>query len=162
MCIEEFRSGLVGIVGHWCKCFGGRYDFDRVTSHVSNGIIVDCDEAAQLRILATDNPRRDDVDIDEAALLEILQSLSAHDLLDGSWWEAEDVAMLEWEDRAVSGNQAGSDSQKAANERLAKSIKVVVASEDVGIIHRALTARGGKLGQALTSICREYLDTVAQ
>lgn len=122
--------------------------------------VVDCDEAAQLRILATDNPRRDDVDIDEMALLEILQSLSDQDALAGTWWETEDVEILAWEDCAISGNQAGSESRKAANERMSKAIKVVIASEDVGVIHRALTARGGKLGQALTSICREYLETV--
>jgi ParB family chromosome partitioning protein len=50
--------------------------------------VVECNEAEELKILATDNPDPAQIDYDQGALAAILSDLQAKDSLDGTWYDA--------------------------------------------------------------------------
>jgi hypothetical protein len=127
--------------------------------------VVECSEAEELKILATDNPRRDWTDFDEQALLELLLELGEQDDLAGTWYSAADVDTL-LQELGAAGSEAKRSEEKSKQRLLGEKslqIKPVLYLDEVATFEAAIRAAGKKRrGEAVIEICRYYLEHHAE
>ena len=129
--------------------------------------VVDCSEADQIRILVTDNPNRDALDYDDAALGELLTELAGAGSLDGTWYTPEsldrllaDMAQYRQEDvEPLPESDEGGPDQGEERQARPVTVKAVFTVEQVGQFEQALRMTGLRnRAQAIVEVFRAYVE----
>ena len=122
-------------------------------------VAVDVTEEEEQLILAT---------LDPIAALAVYEQQAQEELLAGL--EAEDQALealLEQQRAEIEQVKAGRESASSDREGMTASkhgvVKIAISSKEIGLIEKAIYSTGEKnRGEALTEICREYLNAKGQ
>jgi hypothetical protein len=118
---------------------------------------VDCDDAAAVRILLSDNKASDMSVYDPVRIADLLKSVPS---LDGTLWDPDEAAKAIGLAAPFSEPQEG---RAACATGPTSFVRIIVAVEDIALYWRAVTATG-KLSQheALNEICSVYLEAAGE